>query len=246
MEARPDGNTGPLSLSVDGNLNGELTGMEKTRSTLWLSAAALLALMLIGCSEPNGTSPVASTPPDQAALTATEQTQLTVLEARPLAIPPMPADAICHSSASVNISPYRNGATTLVYGGGPIYAIGGHETDTAQVSYFDVTVVTDPTVHGVVLGRGKELDGRRQIIYVGRYAAGTIVGTDSLDGKATEQHAELALPADRPPSNAGVAPGWAIWKVRQGVGVGSNGCYGFQFDTASGTESLLVYNPSHR
>lgn len=139
------------------------------------------------------------------------------------------------------ISPYKNRATTsLVYGSGPAYGAGGPETDTAQASYFDVTLFTDPTVRGVVLIRGQQLDGRLQMLYVGPFPAGAVVGADKIAGQRVELHAEGAVPAARPPANTDAASGWGIWKIRQGIGVGSTGCVGFQIDTAAGSEVFVT------
>jgi hypothetical protein len=94
----------------------------------------------------------------------------------------------------------------------------------------------------VVLIRGQQLDGKLKVVYVGDYATGSVVGTDTINGKVMEQHAEAALPANRPPSVAGAAAGWGIWTIRQGIDRSYVGCTGFQFDTATGTEVIAGYD----
>lgn len=85
--------------------------------------------------------------------------------------------------------------------------MGRNATLSSQNAYFDVTFYTDPTVIGVVLVRGEQLDGRFKVVYVGDYAAGAVVGTDTIAGQVVDQHSEAALPADRPPTNTNAAPG---------------------------------------
>ena len=154
----------------------------------------------------------------------------------------MPASGQCPDGAHPTITPYRDGTLPQVWGNGTIFVEAGAATQTSQNVYFDVTFYTDPTVSGVVLIRGQQLDGRLKVVFVGDYAAGAVAGTDVIAGKAVEQHAEAALPASRPPSNANAAPGWGIWKVRQGIRSNYIGCTGIQFDTASGSDVIVVYD----
>jgi hypothetical protein len=142
----------------------------------------------------------------------------------------------------MNITPYRDGTTTQAWGNGTVFLEGGSRTLSSQYAYFDITFYTDPTVRGVVLIRGQQLDGLLGVVYVGDYAAGPLVGADTITGQRVEQQAEAALPASRPPSNAIAAPGWGIWKVRQGIDRSYTGCTGFQIDTAAGSEVVVAYD----
>ncbi len=177
----------------------------------------------------------------QTGLTTDEQAELAVLEARPLNIPPMPADGHCPVGPQSRVSPYANPSLTyLLFGSGPFYGEGGPVTVTSNASYYDLTGFTDPTVRGVVLIRGQELGGRLKVVWVGPYAAGPVVGSDTIEGRQSDLHPEAVLAAARPPANTGAAPGWAIWRVRDGVGKGFTGCAGFQIDTASGAEVFVA------
>ena len=208
----------------------------KTRRLRWLGLQASVLLVMVGCSQ--AASAPQTTP--LAALTPAERTQLAQLEARPLKLPPMPADGHCVDGPYSQVSPFHADATTQLYGRGPVYAFGGPRTNTSKNIYFDVTFYTDPTVKGVVLIRAQQLDGLLKVLYVGPWAAGPIVGTDTIDGKRVELYGELAVSADRPPSDAAAAPGWGIWHVRQGIDKGFINCTGFLFDTASGSEVFVA------
>jgi hypothetical protein len=211
-------------------------------------ALAVALLVLVGCSAPGSQARVTPTIGTQSTLTASEQTLLTALEARPLVIPQMPADGNCPDGPQSKAAPFgANSASYLaatggmLYGAGPVYAIGGGpETDGARYSFFDVTFFTDPTVHGVALFRGQQLDGRYKVVYAGPWATGPVTGTDKLNGHAVTLHSELAVPVDRPAPKAGVAAGWGEWEIRQAIDKRYNRCTGFQIDTAAGTEVFVA------
>jgi hypothetical protein len=176
-------------------------------------------------------------------LTTAEKAQLAQLELRPLQLPPMPANGQCPDGPHSSIVPYSGNGTASVWGNGTVFVEGGTGVvSTSHNLYFDVIFFTDPTVGGVVLIRGQQLGGRLNVLYVGDYATGAVVGSDSISGKPATLHAEAAVPADRPPSNTGAAPGWGVWKIRQGIDQSYSGCTGFQFDTASGTQVVVAYD----
>ncbi len=218
------------------------------RQLLAVAAFAALVLGLAGgiAYLRNRSTPTPATQPGptinpQTGLTPAEQAELAILEARPLAIPAMPADGHCPSGPLSDVKAYRN-TYVYLYGSGPIYGEPGPETDSASARYFDVAAITDPTVRGVVLIRGKELGGSLPIYWVGPYAAGSVAGSDSVGGQRVDLHGEAVLPISRPPANTvtPTAPGWARWQLRDEVANGFNGCVGFQFDTASGTEVFVA------
>ncbi len=218
-----------------------VAGLTMAVVAVLVAAAFLLAQLYapVQAPIPAGRSNLPSTP----TLTAAEQTQLAQLESRPLTFPAMPANGQCVDGPHPTITPYRDGTIPAVWGNGPIFVEGGNATLSSQNAYFDVTFYTDPTVSGVVLVRGEQLDGRFKVVYVGDYAAGAVVGTDTIAGQVVDQHSEAALPADRPPTNTNAAPGWGIWKIRQGIDQRFIGCTGIQFDTAVGSEVFVVYDP---
>lgn len=210
-------------------------------------ALAAALLLLVSCSGPASQVQATPTVAAESVLTAAERTQLTTLEARPLVIPHMPADGNCPDGPQSKVAPFGANSASylaatggLLYGVGPVYGMGGPETDGALNSFFDVTFFTDPTVHGVVLLRGQQLDGRYKVVYVGQWATGSVVGTDKINGQAVTLRSELAVPADRPKPKSGVASGWGDWEIRQGIDKHFNHCTGFQIDTAAGTEVFVA------
>ena len=209
------------------------------RNWLVLGLQSVLLGVLVGCAQPASAVQQTLPPVPQSGLTTAEHAQLAHLEGIRLNLPAMPADGKCPDGPESSVAPYPNAFRPL-YGVGPVYAQGGPRTDTAENSYFDVTVFTDPTVQGVVLARGRRLDGPQQrIFFIGQWAAGPVVGTDTVADKQVDLHAELALPGDRRPSNAGAAPGWGIWEFRMGIRK-PRGCTGFQIDTTSTSEVWVV------
>jgi hypothetical protein len=77
-----------------------------------------------------------------------------------------------------------------VTGEGPIYLTGkGVQATTTQatttwIEYYDPTYYGGPQLTGLVLLRIRDLNTGRAGIFVGPYAVGDVVGTDTIDGKA--------------------------------------------------------------
>jgi hypothetical protein len=160
----------------------------------------------------------------------------------------MPADGNCPDGPQSKVAPFGADSANylaatggMLYGAGPVYFLGGPGTDGQRNNYFDVTFFTNPAVRGVVLVRGQQLVGERKVVIVGPWAAGAVVGSDTIRGQRLALYSELALPISRAPSKAGVAPGWGLWEVRLGIDKSDTGhCLGWQIDSASGTEVFVT------
>lgn len=215
------------------------------------AAIACLALVLgpLACGPGRSTAsatpsptPVSSPSPSAVpTLTPADRTELAQLEKRPLETPAPAADGVCHPGPFTNeILPYANGDAALqVYGSGPVYGVGSPGIRAGAFVYFDVTYITDPSVHGVVLVRINDLSGTYHGRFVGPLATGARLGTDSIQGQNYAAFSELALPAGNPPANVpATKPGWGAWHVLQGIDLRFT-CAAIQIDTASGTEVVL-------
>jgi hypothetical protein len=202
----------------------------------------VLVVILAGCSQATSSPPASPTPSPspRTTLTAAERTQLASLEARPLVIPTKPAGTCPEGPFTAAIKPYLNDRQqTNVYGLGPVYGVGGPETAGEANLYYDVAYVADPTVKGVILVRIRELGGAYTGVFVGPYQTGAVSGTDTIGGVKTTLFGELALPTSSPSANTSAAPGWTIFKVRQGIDKRYT-CVGIQIDTAAGTEVIVA------
>ena len=115
------------------------------------------------------------------------QSQLAQLEARPLHLPSL------HGILDCNSGPMNSEDS---YGSGPIYADGGSETDTSKGFYFHDSMYADKPIDGPILVRVRDLFTHQTIVFVGDFAAGPVVGTDTVDGKLAELHTEMVLYTD--------------------------------------------------
>lgn len=213
-----------------------------------IAATPTVLLLLVGCQSTSVMSAHQASGYSQ--LSAAERSQLSALEARPLAIPQMPASGSCPAGPQTHASPfgaqsatYLAGTGGSLYGAGPVYFLGGPDTSGTSNTYFDVTIFTDPTVKGVVVIRGQQLGGKWRVVAVGAWAAGASVGVDSIDGQQVAVYSEVVLPADHPRTKASMAPGWSYWEPRIGIDKSDTGpsfCVGFQIDTLSGSEVFVV------
>ncbi len=119
---------------------------------------------------------------------------------------------------------------------GPIYGLGGPEVTGDHGYYYQVTYLSDAKYQGLALVRGRRLDGPQQLMFSGPMAAGSLVTTDTIDGKSTQFFDELVLPQASPSSSV-----WRQWPVLQGVP--GAGCYGFQIDGPSFHDTFAIYVP---
>lgn len=212
----------------------------------WLAPSIVILLLGSAACGNSAASPPVPTPSPRAVptMTAADNARLAQLEARPLKLPPLAADGTCPRGQLPIFNPYRDGsaASGPLYGAGPVYMHGGAKTTTSQSDYFDATFFTGPAVAGVVLLRGQQIDGGHKVVFVGPYATGSVVGTDTILGESAELRGELALPAERPPTNPAAAAGWGIWSVRFGidrsVATSAVNCFGLQVDGDFGTEVM--------
>ncbi|HEV3101889.1 MAG TPA: hypothetical protein VG426_06055 [Candidatus Dormibacteraeota bacterium] len=166
--------------------------------------------------------PVPAAPVDAA-------TQIAMLEARPLLLPQVPANATCPTGPSKNLN-FGSGEFAA-YGTGPAYGIGGSGPATNWGFYFDVMLVTEPQVTGWVLVRARDaVNHSIPVVYVGPYAAGAVIGTDTINGQVVTLRSELLVDASHHPASS-VKSKWGVWNVRQGIMAnGWSNCTAFQID----------------
>ncbi|HKW69547.1 MAG TPA: hypothetical protein VJP81_03105 [Candidatus Dormibacteraeota bacterium] len=149
---------------------------------------------------------------------------LAQLEARPLNLP------VYHSRSECTVGPLNaDGA----YGSGPMYLFGGLGPRTARATYYNIVMYTDVQIAGPILVRAHDVVRNINMVFVGRFAAGPVVGTDVLSGTRVEQHTEIVLNesqtspvVDNPPAK----PHAFVWGFTVGVPQDSTGSTGWQVD----------------
>lgn len=200
-------------------------------------AAVLFAASACG----GGSTPAAATSPSpRVTLNSAEQSELTALEARPVNLPALGAGGQCPDTPTTQVAPYKNQNQTIaVYGSGPVYGVGGPETNSKTNAYFDVAYLADPSVHGVVLVRIQTLDGLHKGVFVGKYGGGPVVGRDPISGKQVDLYGQAVLTTLRAEADTSLAYGWKVWHLRQGIDL-SWKCVGIQVDILEGTEAIVV------
>jgi hypothetical protein len=112
------------------------------------------------------------------------QTELVQLESRQLGLPTPASHADCRSG------PFSGAGS---FGKGPIFVDGGGTSTTSWGVYFHSLVYADADINGPILVRASDLFTRQSVVFVGQYAAGPVVGHDTVDGIAAEQRTELAF-----------------------------------------------------
>ncbi len=195
-------------------------------------AVALVAAVLVGnqlmqaWSAAHGPSPAG-----QIHLTSLQQ-----LEARPLHLP------LYKSISDCQPGPY-NAEGSL--GSGPIYGDAGSASSTKWGEYFFNVAYADQTINGPILVRVEDLVTHRRIVFVGSFAAGPPVGSDTVDGVEVQQRLELVLDESHT-TPGGHQAGWVtnhhrfVWDFMAGAPAGWSGATGWQIDGAGFTEVFLV------
>lgn len=170
--------------------------------------------------------------------------QLAALEARPLQMPLVPADATCPAVSQISAAEadtLPEPIHSLTYAGyvfssvGPAHASvipgsGGDLTGWGQ--YANVVWVIEPQVTGLVLIRGRDAENHDlPLVYVGQYAAGTVIGTDTgvHGGPPAAQRAEVVLDASHHPVTSAKG-NWGVYNVRVGIPNAMSPCHVFQVD----------------
>lgn len=160
------------------------------------------------------------------------------LEARPLHIS-KPA-----SVAECTTGPYD--ATGGGFGSGPVYAQGGNPISSPWGSYYHIYAYASAPLPGPVLVRAIHVFDNVPVVFIGPNASGPVVGTDVVEGRTVQQHAEAVLDT----SVSGKDPGlpWNIptgslhvfWPMVSGEPSTSTGSTGWQIDGTDFSETFLV------
>ena len=158
------------------------------------------------------------------------QSVLAQLEARQLNLP-TPATRLDCVSTPINL-----GGSI---GKGPVFADpGGIWTITSWGNYFHNGAHADTNVSGPVLVRATDLFTRVPVVFVGQYAAGPVVGQDTVDGVVVEQHTELVFDTSNAlKSSAGHK---YAWPFTAGAPTSWSGSTGWQIDGVGFSDVFVV------
>jgi hypothetical protein len=144
-----------------------------------------------------------------------DPTLLHQLESRSLSQPLIKADDPCPGG------PWN--PDTEWWGGGPVYVHSLISSGYASVGrsgwgvYAIFHAETGQGATGPVLIRGRDLVSGDRIVFVGQYAAGQLVGVDTLAGTSMRQYSELLLDTSHPAAVA--SAGFVEWNFTVGVKV---------------------------
>jgi hypothetical protein len=158
---------------------------------------------------------------------ATYQSQLEQLQAVALRIPVKPA----HCSSG----PYNSAGA---FGTGPVYGFGGSTSNSNWGIYYHNLAYAETNVSGPILTRARDLITGQPVIFVGQYASGTVVGSDTVDGAVVEQHTELVFDASHASKTYGQHK--LAWQFIAGVPNGWSGSTGWQIDGIGFSEMFLA------
>lgn len=171
-------------------------------------------------------------------LTAQQQTELNVLEARPFVLPTIQQGAAC---------PYTDVYDTWIRGStlagnGPVYLWNGSTVGRSdQGDWFDPTLVYEAPRPGLVLVRGRDLVTNKQLVFAqfslgpsAAIATGPQSGTGQLNGKTIQLHREALLPdpwQTQQNNNADLTLMFAVPRPTL--------CWGLQWDGPGFTETFV-------
>lgn len=103
--------------------------------------------------------------------------------------------------------------------------------------YYHNLAYTQTKVAGPILIRAVDLFTRTPVVFVGQYAAGPVVGTDTVDDNVVVQHTELLLDPSSAIKNAGTHK--FDWPFIAGIPTGSSST-GWQIDGVGFSEVFVA------
>lgn len=157
------------------------------------------------------------------------QSQLAQLESRPLVLPTPASFAGCNSGPFNSVGSYAKG---------PVYGIGGGTSTTSWGFYYHNIAYAETDITGPILVRAIDLFTHEPVVFVGQYAAGPVVGHDTVDGVALYQHTELVF--DTGQSSKSPSPHKFAWPFLAGVPKTWSGSTGWQIDGVGFSEVFVV------
>ena len=164
----------------------------------------------------------------------TKAQQVADLEARPWQQALLPAGAPCPDGPKNSAGVYGSGP----FHGDPSLATG--QALTAWGFYYFLVGETDANAKGLMLIRARDMHTGALLVFVGRYATGTLVGTDTVSGVAGQQRVELLLDmSQRPTGAAAKGPnGSTYWSFTVGAVKTWPSCVAWQVDGTDFTETF--------
>ncbi len=159
----------------------------------------------------------------------TYESQVAQLEQTPLHIPAVQSHEACKSG------PFNSAGH---FGSGPLYGVGGAVTGTDWGVYYHNLAYANTKVTGPILVRARDLFTNQPVIFVGQYAAGPVVGSDTVDGKRLDQHLDLLL--DTSNASTTVKTHKFDWPFIAGVPSAWSGSTGWQIDGIGFSEVFLA------
>jgi len=157
------------------------------------------------------------------------QTQVAQLEAVPLRLPVFASQLDCKSG------PF-NSVGSL--GSGPVYGDAGLYSKNAWGYYYSIVAYADTDVVGPILVRARDLFTGQPVVFVGQYAAGPVVGSDTFRGHLYDQHAEVLLNTSS--SDKQTVTHRFVWKFLDGVPTSWSGSTAWQIDGFDFSEVFVV------
>lgn len=157
------------------------------------------------------------------------ESQVAQLEAVPLRVPVFASQLDCKSG------PF-NSVGSL--GSGPVYGDAGLKSSSTWGAYYSIVAYADTGVAGPILVRALDLFTRQPVIFIGQYAAGPVVGSDTFEGHTYDQHAEVLLSTST--SDKQALSHKFVWQFIDGVPTSYSGSTGWQIDGIGFSEVFVV------
>lgn len=167
---------------------------------------------------------------------SSNESVLAQLESRPMHLPVV---------SSISGCPNGPANADNSFASGPVYGVGGPATSSGWGFYFHNLAFANVKVAGPVLVRARDLFTNKPVVFVGTYAAGPVVGTDTVDGNVVQQHSELVIETNATSPDLG--HWWASsprhsfdWPFTAGVPTNWSGSSGWQIDGPGFSEVFLA------
>jgi len=168
--------------------------------------------------------------------------QVSQLEARPLHVPTLPTQSKCTSGLFAGPGSFGAGPGLSSFGPQPVPGQRAYAWTTSWGYYLDYVLYSDNRISGPILVRARDVFTPERVIFIGQFAAGSVVGSDVIDGPPVPQRAELLLDSSHAKATVdahGVRHAF-VWNFIAGVPLGASSSSAWQIDGVDFSEAVVI------
>lgn len=172
----------------------------------------------------------------------TSASQVSQLEARPLHLPAFPTESKCTDGLFGGAGSFGAGPALSSFGPQPQPGQRAYAWTSSWGYYLDYVLYSDVRISGPILVRARDAFGSDRVVFIGQFAAGSVLGADVMDGPPVPQRAELLLDPSHAKATVdahGVRHAF-VWNFIAGVPLDASSSSAWQIDGVDFSEVVVI------